>query len=375
LDSKGSLQNDLFCGEKDMDSTKPTKELIDLSIKVKENNNLYNYFLENKDERILKEIYQNKDFSWFKNSFEEYLDKYGYRCMNELKLSEKSLKDNPKFLITVIKNYFNIKNLNLEDLNYTEYLKRKKAEDIVLKKLRFRPFRKTLFFWALKNARKSIKYRENLRLCRTKIFGIVRESFLAIAKDFQSKKIIDEIDDIFYLQTDEIFDFINGIETQSNLRTYISTRKKEYKKFEKINLPERFETKTVFERYRLVEILEKITDSVINKNGILTGVSCCPGIVKNKVKVILSPDDNVKLNGEILVAEKTDPGWVPLYPSISGLLIERGSVLSHSAIVARELGLPTIVGIKDLIKNIKDGQIIKMDAGKGIIYLNEKKDE
>ena len=164
---------------------------------------------------------------------------------------------------------------------------------------------------------------------------------------------------------------ISSVKEDFKTNTYSIT----YKGVEKINLPERFETKTVFERYRLVEILEKITDSVINKNGILTGVSCCPGIVKNKVKVILSPDDNVKLNGEILVAEKTDPGWVPLYPSISGLLIERGSVLSHSAIVARELGLPTIVGIKDLIKNIKDGQIIKMDAGKGIIYLNEKKDE
>ena len=123
------------------------------------------------------------------------------------------------------------------------------------------------------------------------------------------------------------------------------------------------------------EIANLITgeETDVQKGDKLTGVSCCPGIVKNKVKVILTPGDNVKLNGEILVADKTDPGWVPLYPSVSGLLIERGSVLSHSAIVARELGLPTIVGIKGLTKKIKDGQIVKMDAGKGIVYLKPDK--
>ena len=63
------------------------------------------------------------------------------------------------------------------------------------------------------------------------------------------------------------------------------------------------------------------------------------------VKVLRAPSEDARLDGEILVAERTDPGWVPLYPSVSGLLIERGSILSHSAIVAREMGIPTIVGI------------------------------
>ena len=82
------------------------------------------------------------------------------------------------------------------------------------------------------------------------------------------------------------------------------------------------------------------------KEGELQGTGCCPGTVKNKVKVLRShPSDEMKLNGEILVAGRTDPGWVPLYPAVSGILIERGSILSHSAIVAREMGIPAIVGI------------------------------
>jgi pyruvate,water dikinase len=71
------------------------------------------------------------------------------------------------------------------------------------------------------------------------------------------------------------------------------------------------------------------------------------------------------LDGEILVAERTDPGWVPLYPSVSGLLIERGSILSHSAIVAREMGIPTIVGITGLVGTLK------MDGGAGTVRVQD----
>jgi pyruvate,water dikinase len=74
--------------------------------------------------------------------------------------------------------------------------------------------------------------------------------------------------------------------------------------------------------------------------------------------------------GEILVTERTDPGWVPLYPSCSGLLIERGSLLSHSAVVARELGLPTIVGISGgLMKKLKTGDRVRVDGAKGEVRI------
>jgi len=74
-----------------------------------------------------------------------------------------------------------------------------------------------------------------------------------------------------------------------------------------------------------------------------------------------------------MVSERTDPGWVPLFPSTSGLLIERGSLLSHSAVVARELGIPTIVGVQGgLMKKLKSGMRVRMDAGKGEIKILEE---
>ena len=85
--------------------------------------------------------------------------------------------------------------------------------------------------------------------------------------------------------------------------------------------------------------------------------------------MVNSPGDNLDLNGEILVTTRTDPGWVPLYPSISGLLVERGSLLSHSAIVAREMGLPTIVSIKALTATLRSGMRIRLDGTKGTITI------
>ena len=87
----------------------------------------------------------------------------------------------------------------------------------------------------------------------------------------------------------------------------------------------------------------------------LKGTGCCSGIIEGVVKVVLSPDDNMELNGQILVTLRTDPGWIPLYPAVSGLPVERGGLLSHSAIVAREMGLPKIVGVKGLVNTLKSG--------------------
>ena len=104
----------------------------------------------------------------------------------------------------------------------------------------------------------------------------------------------------------------------------------------------------------------------------MRGTPCSPGEITGIVKVIIDSNDDMTLNGEILVTERTDPGWIPLYPSVSALLVERGGLLSHSAIVAREMGLPTIVGIKGLTKKLKSGMKIKINGETGIIEILEE---
>src|SRR5204862_6325420 len=106
-------------------------------------------------------------------------------------------------------------------------------------------------------------------------------------------------------------------------------------------------------------------------NGLLTGIGCCPGIVAGQVAIIHDPTCAERPAGEILVAERTDPGWVPLFPAFSGILIERGSPLSHSAIVAREMGIPTIVGVSGLTARLSSASHVRMDGGTGTIEIIE----
>ena len=100
----------------------------------------------------------------------------------------------------------------------------------------------------------------------------------------------------------------------------------------------------------------------------LVGTACSPGIVIGIARVVTDPRKTPDLNGGILVAHRTDPGWVPLYPTASAILVERGSLLSHSAVVARELGLPAVVGARGLLDWVKDGERIGLDGSTGRIW-------
>ena len=105
----------------------------------------------------------------------------------------------------------------------------------------------------------------------------------------------------------------------------------------------------------------------------LQGTGCYPGVVEAQARIILDPSDDLALSGKILVTLRTDPGWAPLFPLCRGILVERGSTLSHSAILARELGIPSIVGIPNLLQTVRDGELLRLDGSSGTIDRLEGK--
>ncbi len=107
--------------------------------------------------------------------------------------------------------------------------------------------------------------------------------------------------------------------------------------------------------------------STTGAEGEWRGTGCCPGIVRGVVRVIVDPRDAVLKAGEILVAERTDPGWIMLFACAAGLLVERGSLLSHSAIVSREMCIPAIVSIPRITRELKDGERVEMNGSTGTI--------
>jgi pyruvate,water dikinase len=369
-DTEGSLQNDLLCGEGGIESTEPTRALMRMA-QALQGDPALRPEVEMRPAAEL-DAWLRETPGALRDSYLDFLDRFGFRCMNELKLEEPSLRDDPTFIFVTLKNYLKRPDLDVGVMEAREKEIRRRAEAKVDKILGFNLAKKAFFGWVLAYARKNVKNRENLRFARTKIFGLCREMFNEVGAKFVAEGLLDSPRDIYHLTVPEIWSFIEGRSTCTNLRGLAALRREEFDRYRQEDIPDRFTTLGLPYSDPMEESFAADAAAVPESDdpNVLVGVSCCPGEVTGPVRVILSPKDDMELNGQILVAERTDPGWVPLYPSAAGLLIERGSILSHSAIVARELGLPAIVGIKNLTKRVQDGQRVSMDARAGIVRLH-----
>jgi pyruvate,water dikinase len=369
-DASGSLQNDLLCGEGGIESTEPTKALLRLAAEARRDPRLAALLRERPAEENAALLGADPRFPEFAAGIARYLELYGLRCMNELKLEEPSLRDDPRFLYRVLANYVSSPDpaaLDVAAMEARERQIRRAAEARALAALS--PLRRPVFRWVLGNARLGVKNRENLRFARTRIYGLLRELLRAIGGRLAGEAILRRPDDLFYLALDEVWGYVQGAAVTADLQALADLRRREFDAYrsEAERFPDdRFETFGLpYHRNRFRA--RRSPAAAATAGGPLRGVACCPGVVEGPVKVVRSPQDDVRLQGEILVAERTDPGWVPLYPSASGLLIERGSILSHSAIVAREMGLPTIVGIPNLVSTLRTGERVRMDGAAGTV--------
>ena len=213
-----------------------------------------------------------------------------------------------------------------------------------------------------------MRERENLRFARTRIFGLVRRIFRALGQHLVSSGLLDEANDVFYLTVDEVMGFIDGTAVSVRARALVNIRKKEFAQYRTMAAPsDRFETHGPVHFGNVFIDTEPME---IPTGDVLQGLGVSPGVVRGSVRVIHSPDDDLSVNGHIMACERTDPGWVPLFPTASGLLVARGSALSHSAIVAREFGIPTVVGIQGLLSRVSSGQVVELNGQTGAVQLD-----
>lgn len=378
-DEAVSLQNDLLCGEGELESTEPTKTLMRIAAYIDSIDEIFReWFIQTPAKEVWDGLSEERRDHQVFSMIQGFLDKYGFRCVNELKLEENDLHDDPSFVINAIASYVKTKSYDIEAMEQREQEIRKKAESVVKSKLS--GLKLKLFMWITKQARRAIKNRENLRFCRTKIFGVVRHIFRGMGIQLHKLKLIENPRDVFYLTLQELVAFIEGRSIDDAFITTIERRKHQFDEYKNTPTPpDRFATYgTAGESFKYPQILMSgdllVSETKVSDDpSLLTGTPCCPGIVEGVVRVVKDLKDADGIDGHILVTERTDPGWVPLYPSCSALLIERGSLLSHSAVVARELGLPTIVGITGgLTEKLSSGQRVRVDAGKGEIKILEE---
>ncbi len=363
-DRDKTLHNDLLCGEGGMVSAEPAQRVRAMAD-----------LLENDDTMI--DILCDADLNEINNAMkkrvvlarhvEDYLSKFGDRCLDELKLESITLHDDPSLLLRSVGQLAKrLRSAGFSEPGESIELKiRAQAEQKVDNALVGQGIKRTVFHWVLKHARQRVRDRENLRFERTRLFGHVRRVFIELGKRFVAIDMLEHPRDIFYLEVNEIMGVVEGTTTLVALKELVTLRKTEFERYENMPAPaDRFTTYGVVHHANRFENTQEVEE---NDGETARGIPCCPGVVRGPVRVIRDPR-HAKLNaGEILVAERTDPGWIMLFPSASALLVERGSLLSHSAIVAREMGIPAIVSISGVTRWLKEGDWVEMDGAKGTV--------
>lgn len=288
---------------------------------------------------------------------EEYIRDYGDRHLEELKLESLTFRTNPELLDQKIDEYL----IDQDKFMNTYKALREKKQNVPKKGLILR--------LAIKRATIGISNREKSRLNRSRIYGMVRTIFLKLGEQLKDNNVIQKTRDIFYLSIDEVFNLIKEPKNMDNL---ISERKHTYLGYKKLPSYSRlvFEdqefNKTVLDINEVIETFDKHN---------LKGTPTSKGIVEGEVLVIDDIHAIPDVKDKILVTKMTDPGWVFLLATAKGIIAEKGSLLSHTAIISRELKIPSIVGVKNITKILKTGDIVRLDANIGSIEIIGDKDE
>ncbi|HEX2719026.1 MAG TPA: PEP/pyruvate-binding domain-containing protein [Gemmatimonadaceae bacterium] len=369
-----SIQNDLLCGEGDLMSTEPTRLLMRIAARVDRSDptDRARFLAESPDQ--LRASLAGGFMPDIAADFEDFLDRYGFRCADELKLEEPDLHDDPRFVLASVQGYVRHAKFAADAMESRELDIRRNAEDVAHRALS--PWRRAIYFRAVRWARRAVSDRERLRFERTRTFGVTRRLFRAMGANLAKLGVLDDERDIFFLTLEELMAFHDGRSVLTDFRPLVEVRRREFDEYRRTPAPpDRFVTRGAAGaalRYPMVLVESDLLAGAGGDDdpALLRGTPCCPGVVEAPIRVARGIEDAEGIQGEILVTERTDPGWVPLFPTCAGLIIERGSLLSHSAVVARELGVPTIVGVSgNPVQRLKTGQRVRMDAGRGEVRI------
>lgn len=290
----------------------------------------------------------------------EYIDRFGARAMDELKLETVTLHEDPTFLFQTVKNYLKM------DEKVPVYQMDEIDEGELYRRVPF--FKRPLLRILVGITKFFVRNRELLRLRRTYIYAIVRNIFLRLGHNLESEGVLEHYRDIFFLTKEEVFALADG--KRFDVTETVEVRKREY---------EANKEKPIYERmYFYGEVKEENMIPIFSRQEVLEhgettlyGVAGGGGVVEGRVKFVKEPSDS-DVDGYILMAERTDPGWTVLFPMAKAIIIERGSVLSHSAVIAREMGLTLVVGVRGLTERVADGARVRVDGIRGSIELLEE---
>lgn len=288
-------------------------------------------------------------------AFDRYIAKFGDRCTQELKLESRTLHEDPAQVLMAI-----------SAAASTRGTEAAKEDERDLREIVPELGKRVMARWLLDWAKARVRDRENLRFERTRLFGRVRRIFLALGARLTEAGVLHSPRDVFCLTVEELLGAVEGAAVTGDLRALVKLRQAEWDaQVRRPDPPERFSARGA--HVVGVASLSAQAAAPAEAGETRKGLACCKGVVTAKVRVIEDPRVEALSPGEILVARHTDPGWIAVFANAAGVIAERGSLLSHSAIVAREMGVPCVVSLKGVTQWLRTGDVVRLDGGAGTV--------
>ncbi|HTE33975.1 MAG TPA: phosphoenolpyruvate synthase, partial [Chryseolinea sp.] len=337
-------------------------QLLDVADVIRHYPEVIEYLQRVKDDNFLDELVQFKGGQETRDAIDAYLNKYGMRCAGEIDITKTRWSEKPTTLVPMILN--NIKNFEANESHRKFEQGRQEAfkkEQELLGRLKQLPDGEQ----KVKETKRMIDlvrnfagYREYPKYRIVSRYFAYKQALLKEVEQLVQSRVIHEEEDIYYLSFEELREVV-----RSNKLDYqvITKRKDEYKLFEKLTPPRVFTSDG-----------EVITSAYKRENlpaGAIVGLPVSSGVIEGRARVILKMEDADLEDGDILVTSFTDPSWTPLFVSIKGLVTEVGGLMTHGAVIAREYGLPAVVGMENVTRLIKDGQRIRVNGTEGYVEI------
>ena len=292
-----------------------------------------------------------------------FLLTYGHRAVAEIDIGMPRWSDDPSHLLGVIKNYLRLTD---EDRSPSDQFAEgnEQAETMIIElvaRMRRRSrVRARVVGFGLRRARQLAGLRERPKFMLVLALAAMRQQLGLVGEALADSGRIARSDDIFFLDLAEARRGLGG----ENLSTLVKQRRAAYE----LELRRRHVPRLLLSDGTEPEAVGAIEAT----DDALVGSPASAGVVTSRARVILDPVGAHLEPGEILVAPSTDPGWTPLFLTAGGLVMEMGGSNSHGAVVAREYGIPAVVGVPDATSRITSGQLITVDGAAGSVQMVEK---
>lgn len=315
---------------------------------------------------LWKEITTKGEYLALKEALLEYINKFGHRNPSELKLESPTMDEDPKMVLDLLKLYskdtkrITLQSKDNDEIMVLQFLRWTFKKRYPVKYIFLWPF----VCWIHKIAKRAIAAREEMRLLRSLGFGLVRRNFLEIGNKFAHGGIIYQQRDIFFLKREEVLSYEENV--IHDFRKIIQGRKSIFEQYGKEETPGRriVTLATDFEVYAPEQ-----PEEVNTEMRLLRGIGGSAGIVRGTVICMKVFDSSTDVKGKILVTQQTDPGWTLIFPLITGIVTERGNILSHAAIVSRELGIPGVLAVDRATDLLKNGMHVELNGSTGTVTI------